>query len=264
MKTSDKEIDDLFAAQLNNLEAEPDAAVWENISIQLNGKAKKKNIIPVLRMAAGIIVVLSAGLLFWPKNKQPVKNQFPQKVVKQKTEQIQPENNQPEIITEKKEVLVLSAKNMVVKEAFAHKKTNKKSVLKTLVHAEPIAAEITTEKLIAQNKPELQPELPKNNISPAKIAVVPDVSVSLKTDENEQLLINNDVKPIIYADKRSIASNNNRKHKSIRTMGDLVNLVMAKVDKRPDKLIEFTNSDDGDESDVTGINLGFISIKKEK
>ncbi|RYE28502.1 MAG: hypothetical protein EOP42_16695 [Sphingobacteriaceae bacterium] len=54
------------------------------------------------------------------------------------------------------------------------------------------------------------------------------------------------------------------KHKHIRSFGDVVNLVMAKVDKREDKLIQFTDTDDGDESTVTGINLGIINIKKEK
>jgi len=51
------------------------------------------------------------------------------------------------------------------------------------------------------------------------------------------------------------------RHK-IRSPGDLINAVVEKVDKRRDKIIEFT--DDDDETNVTGINLGIIKIKKEK
>jgi hypothetical protein len=51
-----------------------------------------------------------------------------------------------------------------------------------------------------------------------------------------------------------------RKH-GIRNFGDIVNLVVAKVDKRKDKVIEFSD-DDEDGSSITGINLGVIKVKK--
>jgi len=41
-----------------------------------------------------------------------------------------------------------------------------------------------------------------------------------------------------------------------------VNFVIAQVDKREDKLIEFTESDEGTE--VSGINLGLLKIKSKK
>jgi len=49
----------------------------------------------------------------------------------------------------------------------------------------------------------------------------------------------------------------------IRSFGDLINVAVAKIDKRKDKIIEFTDDDD-DESTLTGINLGIIKIKKGK
>ena len=51
-----------------------------------------------------------------------------------------------------------------------------------------------------------------------------------------------------------------RKHK-IHSFGDLVNLVVDKVDKRKDKVLEFTDDGDGD-SNLTGVNLGIVKIKK--
>jgi hypothetical protein len=53
------------------------------------------------------------------------------------------------------------------------------------------------------------------------------------------------------------------KKRRIRSFGDLINVVVSKVDKRKDKLIEFSSKDD-DESLVTGINLGIIRVKKEE
>jgi hypothetical protein len=45
----------------------------------------------------------------------------------------------------------------------------------------------------------------------------------------------------------------------IRSLGDLVNRVVAKVDPREEKIIQFTDNDEGTE--VSGINLGLIKFK---
>jgi hypothetical protein len=52
-----------------------------------------------------------------------------------------------------------------------------------------------------------------------------------------------------------------KKH-GIRNFGDLVNLVVAKVDKRKDKLIQFTDSDD-DESMISAVHIGAVKIKRD-
>jgi hypothetical protein len=52
------------------------------------------------------------------------------------------------------------------------------------------------------------------------------------------------------------------KKRRIRSLGDLINVVVSKVDKRKDKIIEFSNTDD-DEATITGVNLGIIKIKKQ-
>jgi hypothetical protein len=51
-------------------------------------------------------------------------------------------------------------------------------------------------------------------------------------------------------------------NKRIRSIASLVNFVIAKVDKREDKLIEFKDGVEG--SEVSGINLGLIKIKSKK
>ncbi len=263
MKISDKELDDLFNSKLNDFEIEPNAALWDNIAAGLNHQPKKKSIIPVLRIAASIIVILSVGLLFLRKN-EPLKNQLPQKVVKLKVEHQHSLINQKENVADKKNMLLLSAKNKVVKEALALNRNRKQSVLKTMIDPKPdLNYTSTSTQTFAQNKPEpeQQHNLPVNNLAQAKIAVVPDASVSLKVQPEIEFPLKGPAKlPVLAASNKPA----NTKHKGIRSMGDLVNLVIAKVDKRQDKLIQFTDNDDGDESNVTGINLGIISIKKEK
>ena len=261
MKTSDKELDDLFHSKLNNQETEPDAVVWNNILAQLNGKPKKKSVFPALRIAASVLMVLSVGLLLLRPNDKLVKKPLPQKVVKLKLKQEQPVINQNEILAEKKPLL-LATKNKGIKEAQTFKKSNRRTVSKPMIN---LSLEQDPTQTLAQvkTKTDHNSDPTTDQIVTSKIVVVPDAATKLKVQTEDETPEAIAVKPSVLVAKTSkptwIA-----KRKGIRNMGDLVNLVMAKVDKRQDKLIEFTDSDDGDESIVTGINLGIISLKKEK
>lgn len=263
MKISDKELDDLFASRLDDFEVEPSVNLWQNINEELDKKPKKKSLIPALRIAAGIVVILSLGLLLLRKQ-EIIQNQLPKKIAKVKLQKQDLSKNQIKNLGGKNSMLLLSVKNKVVKEASALNRNRKQSVLKTMIDPKPDPNYTSTStQTFAQNKPEpeQQHDLPVNNLAQAKIAVVPDASVSLKVQPEIELPLKGPAKlPVLAASNKPA----NTKHKGIRNMGDLVNLVMAKVDKREDKLIQFSDSDDGDESNVTGINLGIISIKKEK
>ena len=50
--------------------------------------------------------------------------------------------------------------------------------------------------------------------------------------------------------------------KGIRNVGDLINLVVGKVDKRDKKLLRFNTIDD--ESSLVGFNLGFLKFNSKK
>jgi len=140
------------------------------------------------------------------------------------------------------------------------KNKSKVFTAKTIIQIKPKAEENVIQTL-AQVKPSSESENTKSNPNQTQIALVPDASVSLKPQPETEVFQPAMVKPaLLVAATNSIKV----KHKRIRSIGDVVNLVMAKVDKREDKLIQFTDSDDGDESNVTGINLGIINLKKEK
>jgi hypothetical protein len=51
--------------------------------------------------------------------------------------------------------------------------------------------------------------------------------------------------------------------KKLRSLGDIINIAVAKVDKRKDKFIEFSDTDDNG-STITAVNLGIIKIKKRE
>ncbi|MGI4751171.1 MAG: hypothetical protein ACRYFB_11080 [Janthinobacterium lividum] len=259
MKTSDKQLDDLFNSKLQNLEVEPAANLWQNIDAELDRKPKKKSIIPGLRIAAGILVMLSVGLLFLRKN-EPVKSNFPRKITKVVLQKADPNLTQIASLDDKNSMLLLSAKNKVIKEALPRSSKNKVVITKPEIIKNP-ETKLVLMQTLAQNKPDEDPAGLQNTPIQSRIASVPDASISLKPQPQTEIPQKLFVKPSLLATESHTIK---AKHKRIRNIGDVVNLVMAKVDKRQDKLIEFSDTDDGEESNVTGINLGFISLKKEK
>lgn len=259
MKTSDKELDDLFNSKLQNLEVEPAANLWQNIDAELDRKPKRKSIIPGLRIAAGILVMLSVGLLFLRKN-EPVKNNLTKKITKVVLQKVDPNLTQIASLDDKNSMLLLSAKNKVIKEALQKRSKNKVVITKSEIIQKQETKLVLT-KILAQNKPDEDPVGLQNTPIQSRIASVPDASISLKLQPETEMPQKLFVKPSLLATESHTIK---AKHKRIRNIGDVVNLVMAKVDKRQDKLIEFSDTDDGEESNVTGINLGFISLKKEK
>ena len=58
-----------------------------------------------------------------------------------------------------------------------------------------------------------------------------------------------------------IAETEPQENKGIRNVGDLVNYVVNKVDKREKKLIQFDTNDDN--SSLVSINIGFIKFNKK-
>ncbi|OYZ47613.1 MAG: hypothetical protein B7Y19_07640, partial [Sphingobacteriales bacterium 24-40-4] len=62
---SDKELDKLFEQRFGDLEIEPSAAVWEKITGAMDQKRRKSAFPSFWMAAASIVVLISAGLLYF-------------------------------------------------------------------------------------------------------------------------------------------------------------------------------------------------------
>ncbi|HEY4197037.1 MAG TPA: hypothetical protein VGM63_15950 [Mucilaginibacter sp.] len=269
MNMQDKEFDDLFRSKLDNLEMEPSAQVWPNIDAGLDGKKKRGSLFTLLGIAASIIMLIGAGILFIPKkaannSAQPKNDKLAHNQVKPTV--AKPENNTPvnvqPVKTEQVAVVRAPAKSF---ERVRHPKE---------IEA-PAAPNKTDDQLIAKTKP-VKPEPVKTDEQPI-LASVPDQKNEIKNagaQPTEALAIkqSDDVQtpavqtqqPVLASAQPSAVKEDKPtvKRRGIHNFGDLVNLVVAKVDKRKDKLVVFTNTDD-DESTITAFHLGAIKIKRD-
>lgn len=254
MDMQDKEIDQLFRSEFDDFEVEPSAAVWGNVTTQLD--KKKWSLKTYLSAAASLLILLSAGLYFVSQTKDnikppvqlaAVKNDKPVKATIAPETAASPKTVQPQ----QEKVTALNAST-----ASRKQKTRRVKQQKNTLPVAPIL--IVTE-------PEQQLAQASHKSTETIKFTVPDKNTPIleKIDAPEDMPFKtNTLAAQSVTVPKTMAVASAKKHR-IRSLGDLINVVVSKVDKRKDKLIEFSSTKDEDESIVSGLNLGFIKIKKE-
>ena len=251
------ELDELFRSSLDELEIQPSAHVWTGIATELDAGKRKRSLVSFLSIAAGIVLALTIGVLFMPKqvkvNKQdPLAN----RIVKQ-----------------------ISPVTKTVPAVLPDEEQNKKATRAVIAPTNRLAAvkvERPNNRIDADRTKKLKVQkdgLAKINNEPQGVlasrgddlasAVIPDHTgdeISAKPAIHNLSLLENKPQLAVLSTKPVKAPV--KKHR-IRSMGDVFNVVIAAVDKRKDKFIEFSNTDE-DDATITGINLGIIKVKKEK
>ena len=248
----DKEIDQLFKSALYDHEVEPTAMVWDNVSTNLNAGKRKKLVMAWLSVAASVLILVVAGWFFIPQAKVNDKSA---------TQTAAAKNNKPAkaiIAAEvgKDAATVTRPKASAMVASVALPKRMKQTIRKKNVRA--VAENMILEAQLVTSAPRKVDVL---------TAVVPDAETPLiaKTEVDDDIVFKtnaNNIAAVRVPQSNKIMAAAPVKKRRINTLGDLINVVVSKVDKRKDKLIEFTSNDD-DDATVTGINLGFLKIKKQ-
>ncbi|MDP9077416.1 MAG: hypothetical protein M3O71_08350 [Bacteroidota bacterium] len=259
MDMQDKEFDQLFRSKLDDFETEPTSQVWDGIVEGLDGKRRYRALLPWLSIAASVILLAFAGILFIPQKhtdgtKPPVKplaaKTNPQPVVTN----ADPVKTQPQNVVQPAPVVNNIAAVKHVKAVNA-------------VPANPVASPtVVTSPARPDDQQVIAAAQPKRDII---TSVVPDMALSSKTVVGDITATVIPSKAALTASTLPVADNRPaetdvlKPKRSAHGIGGFLNAVIAKVDKRKTKLIEFTDADD-DETNVMSINLGALKSKKEE
>lgn len=256
---SDKELDKLVQKRFEDFQVEPSNQVWDKISSTLDNKKPVKKTFSILWMAAAsVVLVLSAGL--WFSNVQE------QNIVQENIG----------IASEKTQKLIPLPQNEDIE--LPVKKELKKSVKLVETHEEivliyPVRLEVPENEpldIIPEPKPQEKQAVVILASNDTKKPVLNQPKQEVKVPER----YTGDQSTLDLSQPNLTASQNSKssyyqanddasdRGKKVKGIGGLVNFVIAQVDKREDKLIEFTESDEGTE--VSGINLGLLKIKSKK
>ena len=238
----DKEFDDIFGAKLNNIEIEPSAQAWAGINAELNGGKRKKILVSILSIAASMVVLITAGLLFISQNGNTV-------IVKPAKNNLA--HNAVNIPTVKPNVKAAAAPGIKTIKAENVNPANGLLVIhqvkKMELAAKPTQKMASATGEIAAIQPVGQPVLAAVSQRPADIIkpVVPDVATPLSVKQ----MVPADIPDSLSNPGLAIAQQGDKadasaKKRRVCSLGDLMNRVIEKVDKRKDKIIVFSDGDD--------------------
>jgi hypothetical protein len=257
MNMQDKDIDALFRNQLEGLEMMPSANVWNNINAHLDA-GKKRKMVPLWSIAASITLFIAAGLFFIPKDKAD--SNKPQKMQTAKVDNTSRAN--------KKE---LPAEQPVV-ETEVPEQVAAKPRKHYLAGNEKVKTQNAIVNQAPTSKPQPEPQIAnqplEQHITEPPVVIAANTTVEAKTTPvvPEDIKLTPVTAELDTATKPVMASTDSRntskpKRHGAFTLGGLINNVVGSIDKRQDKLIEFTDTD-GDQSNITGINLGIFKVKR--
>jgi hypothetical protein len=261
MKMQDKEFDDVFRSQLENFETEPSEGVWTGIDDELDSSRRRKLWIPILRVAAVLVVIATAGIIviqqhetvvIKPGHKPALAANHPKLIMKPTS--AEPEKQTaPVAQTEPVKKEILQPVNSIAKVVIAKKENT------------PVT---TTQASGVSKKSQEQVEQPQlitmaDVASPTEIkhAVVPNDDVPLAIKDTQPVMNNATTKPVIAQVPNTDQPAKQIKRRGIHSFGDLVNLVANKVEKQ--KAASALDEDD-DDSAVAKINRGIQRIKQER
>jgi len=244
----DKDFDQLFKDTFADAEVTPSRDLWSNIESEI--VPKKKRIIPVYWLsAAAILLVATIGILIYQqqntthqgkqlannvieKTKPEVKQPIAQDTAVTTVESIEP------VLPVRPKAVNAIAKTKVKKEI---KSTGLKETHSMITAPEMHKQEAVIAK-IDEPKKDLKTKIEEAILQPKEETVTAAVATPVKTDE-----------PV---------NDNEQSNKGIRNVGDVVNLIVNKMDKRKDKLIQFRTDDD--DSSLSSINIGPFKFGKRK
>ena len=260
---SDKDLDKFFQKRFGEFEMEPSEAIWGRISETMSQTHKKKALGSFFWMAAAsVIILISAGLWFY----RPVE------VI-----ELRGDGEMVNLPLNSSELPLVNDGNSVNEDL---KKEEELLQPQVKVHQVTVVPTIHSEEIhLPTSLPLEEPEIKLHAVKEVLVAeVVPapkKTGISKPVDEpkvpNRHIgdLSTLDVtqpdmmaKAYLPEEESAFSDEEGRGLTKIRSVGSLLNFVIARVDKREDKLIEFKDGNEG--SEISGINLGLVKIKGKK
>ncbi len=246
----DKEFDELFRKKFESYEAEPSAAVWTAISSGLNSSGRRKRPFSITwSVAASIVFMVGAGLwIARPSETIKLRGRGPEQIA-----EIRESVPEQHVVTEepvKKESFIekLASLKIKGKQHVASYKAARKDRSDDNELYDTAEETATVHKISPVHEDQIQPE--------KSLALVPSPAPAMTN-------VPDPGKPVIASAVAAVRAGGIEDPESsrsgIRTVGDLVNFVVSKVDHRKDKLIEFSDSEEG--TLISGINLGVLRLK---
>ena len=232
----DKEFDQFFKNKLAGAEMDPPAMMWNKIEQEMKPAPKKAGLPFLWMAAAAAAVVITAGVLFNKQEKIQLRGE---------AELVQ--NLEAPVTTSPMPLAAQTEEVVKPQGQSASAAVSTETSKKSLLAMQPISQSPR----LSDNKPVANMVENQEPATALKVEELPD------SKEAYAVTLNDPVTP--EATEVALNAETQENRRGIRNVGDLVNFVVDKVDKREEKLLEF-HTDDDDQSSLVAINIGFLKL----
>lgn len=223
----DKSFDRILKDKFAHFNAEPNSGLWENIAQQLDKKPAKKRI-PYAWLSAACIILV-ASFTFWYSS-NPDSNSG----LNTDSQLVQAPENPITVMAESEPEI----SNIAVAKP---KQTLPPTKTKRIKQVTLSAAKLT--------QPDIKSENVQTQVLEKENPVVASATLTAVTETPSIAAAETEIEEAVKPAKRRV-----------RSLSDLVNFVVAQVDRREDKLIE--TSDQDAILEISAVNLGLLKFKK--
>jgi hypothetical protein len=252
----DNEFDQLFKDKFEGAEVTPPVNLWSAIETQL--EVKPKRVFPVYWFAAAVsMAAVAIGLLFY----QTGRNQQQRVVVASSGKKEILRTAESPVISKSPVNAVSLPVSLKMKNPGSGKISPDSTAARFAAGGEKVPATVTAAKKdLAALQPltlnthlyikEIRVKQEKRTLPEPVPPAVDDIVLAsaAETPNGRDMVINE--------------NENRTAHTGIRNMGDLINYVVDKVDKREEKVIQFQTEDDN--SSIIAINIGMFKFNQKK
>lgn len=235
----DKEFDQLFKDRFEGAEIQPSANLWENIEEQL--QPKRKRTLPVYWWSAAAVVMVTVGVGLLSPETEKIRLQAKSEVAG--TE-----------VGLNGHAAVPESQVLTNRAAAGDQETRNVSTPLVIAPRYNAAEEKNSLPALQPKTVDTRPDIKKPEALFAENVETKDKMGAV----NEVMIANADLPADNSTEVTTEASA--PEHKGIRNVGDLVNFVVNKVDKRENKIVQFDTDDDN--SSLVSLNLGIIRFSK--
>lgn len=258
----DKDFDKLFSSKFDDFESEPSPMVWDNIAGELDGKKGSRSWLTYLSIAATIAVVFTAGWLMLQKDNSGDNkhHNYANLHRKDTANSVAPQVTAPVVQQPAPAVIDRSSEDKLASTS----KRQPKNIPAVVHTPAPVANKVEDAVKAPQPVVTPEPQLIAHNPAPVNAPikpVMPDVQLSPKASDVIASVPVENNGDIASAEKQTEQP---VKKRGIHNLGGLINALVAKVDKRPNKFIEFSDDEDDEaETSLTAVNMGPLKLKKQ-
>ncbi len=248
----DKDFDAFFKSSLEDYEITPTKDTWSKISDKIAPKTTRKKFPVFWIAAASIIIVLGVGVGLYNKPTDVIKL-HPDGQNEMMANLAEAQQTKSNSIVTKDEVMGDNLKKSVSKSTTFSEPTKANSSTEVVLVKESISVDqpVTIEIAAVRSPKTVRPKLATGQLLAQQEITRLKKIEAVTLDENQHAFIAS----------AGVDKTTSVKKVKISSMGDLVNFVVAKVDKREEKIIKISRTAESD-NEVTGINLGLFKFTK--